>query len=187
MYAWANVFGYSTAIPAGEGDLIKFRIVLLLMTAFMCQVEDALTKGAALISGGGPKSDLKGKGRFFSPTCLASCNNTMKIMCEESFGPIVGVEEVFSDEEAIQKINDSKYGLTSSIFTASKERALKFGEDLPCGTVYMNRCDTVDPLLPWSGQKDSGKGISLSKYGFTRFTRLKAVRFCEVFRIKAVL
>lgn len=157
------------------------------MTAFMCQVEDALTKGAALISGGGPKTDLKGKGRFFSPTCLASCNNTMKIMCEESFGPIVGVEEVFSDEEAIQKINDSKYGLTSSIFTASKERALKFGEDLSCGTVYMNRCDTVDPLLPWSGQKDSGKGISLSKYGFTRFTRLKAVRFCEVFRIKAFL
>nr|CCA25080.1 aldehyde dehydrogenase putative [Albugo laibachii Nc14] len=141
------------------------------------QVDDALANGATLIAGDGPKSDSKGKGRFYSPTCLAECKNTMKIMREESFGPIVGIEKVSSDEEAIHKINDSKYGLTSSIFTVSRERAFQFGEAISCGTVYLNRCDAVDPLLPWSGQKYSGKGISLSKYGFARFTRLKAWNF----------
>ena len=100
----------------------------------------------------------------------------MDIMTEESFGPIVGVERVSSDADAIEKINDSKYGLTASIFSSDREQAMTLGAQINVGTVYMNRCDVLDPYLPWTGNRDSGKGISLSKHGFRGVTKLKSVR-----------
>ncbi|DBA04474.1 TPA: hypothetical protein N0F65_010070 [Lagenidium giganteum] len=140
-------------------------------------VHDAVKKGAQLITGRGILTDAKGKGRFYSPTLLANCDDSMRIMTEESFGPIVGVERVASDEEAVRKINDSNYGLTAAVFTRNRDRAMKVGQKLSAGTVYMNRCDALDPLLPWTGLRDSGKGASLSKHGFRAVTKLKAWNF----------
>jgi acyl-CoA reductase-like NAD-dependent aldehyde dehydrogenase len=138
-------------------------------------VKDAVAKGALQLTGSGIVTDSAGKGRFYSPTLLASCNGSMDIMTEESFGPIVGVERVSSDAEAIQKINDSKYGLTASVFSSDREHAMALGAQISAGTVYMNRCDVLDPYLPWTGTRDSGKGISLSKHGFRGVTKLKSV------------
>ncbi|KAF1795557.1 Aldehyde dehydrogenase, glutamic acid active site [Phytophthora cactorum] len=140
-------------------------------------VKDAVAKGALQLTGNGIVTDAAGKGHFYSPTLLANCNGSMDIMTEESFGPIVGVERVSSDAEAIKKINDSKYGLTASVFTPDREHAMALGSQISAGTVYMNRCDVLDPYLPWTGNRDSGKGISLSKHGFRGVTKLKAWNF----------
>ncbi|KAJ0406159.1 hypothetical protein ATCC90586_001205 [Pythium insidiosum] len=140
-------------------------------------VKDAIAKGAQLLTGSGIVTDSAGNGRFYSPTLLANCNGSMEIMKEESFGPIVGVEKVKSDEEAIGKINCSQYGLTAAVFTSSRERGMRVGSQLSAGTVFMNRCDALDPYLPWTGLRDSGKGASLSKYGFRALTKLKSWNF----------
>ena len=100
---------------------------------------------------------------------------------EESFGPVIGIQKVSSDEEAISLMNDSRYGLTASIWTNvqsnpdSEARFLKFVDALETGTVFLNRCDYLDPALSWVGVKDSGRGVSLSKYGFDQLTRPKSV------------
>jgi acyl-CoA reductase-like NAD-dependent aldehyde dehydrogenase len=140
-------------------------------------VKDAVAKGARALTGqAGITSGPSGKGRFFTPTLVADCNSSMQIMVEEAFGPIVGVEKVSSDEEAVAKMNASKYGLTAAVFTSDKDRALRLGSQLSAGTVFMNRCDALDPYLPWTGLRDTGKGASLSKYGFRALTKLKSVR-----------
>ncbi|KAG5335264.1 hypothetical protein C0989_001647 [Termitomyces sp. Mn162] len=95
----------------------------------------------------------------------------MDVMKEESFGPIVGIMKVFSDEEALALMNDSPYGLTASIWTnaeknpASEKAFLSLADGLETGTVFLNRCDYLDPALAWTGAKDSGRGVSLSKFG----------------------
>ena len=101
----------------------------------------------------------------------------MSVMHEENFGPIMPVMKVDSDSEAVEKVNDSGLGLTSAIFTTSEERAHKFAEVAETGTVYMNRCDYLDPALPWTGYKKSGKGSGLSKYCFYGMTKLKSLNF----------
>ena len=98
-------------------------------------------------------------------------------MQDENFGPILPVMKVAEDEEAIRCINDSAYGLTSIIFTADKDRAERFCASARTGTVFMNRCDYLDPALPWTGVKDSGIGSALSKYGLLGVTRRKAKHF----------
>jgi acyl-CoA reductase-like NAD-dependent aldehyde dehydrogenase len=101
----------------------------------------------------------------------------MKLFRLESFGPILPVMVVDSDEEALAKMNDSRLGLTASVWTRDRDRAARFARELDCGTVYMNRCDYLDPALPWSGWKDSGCGVSLSALGFEGLTRPKSVNF----------
>jgi len=101
-------------------------------------------------------------------------------MTEETFGPVVGIQKVSSDEEALDLMNDSPYGLTASIWTNaenpdSHEAFLKFANQLDTGTVFLNRCDYVDPALSWVGVKDSGRGVSLSKFGYDQLTRPKSV------------
>ncbi|CAH0518008.1 unnamed protein product [Peronospora belbahrii] len=140
-------------------------------------VKDAVAKGAVQVIGSGIVTDAAGKGRFYSPTLLGNCNGSMNTMKEESFGPIVSVECVSSDAEAIEKINDSIYGLTASIFSSDRGHAMALGSQISVGTVYMNRCDVLDPYLPWTGHRDSGKGISLSKHGFRGVTKLKSWNF----------
>jgi len=114
---------------------------------------------------------------FFEPTLVRDGDHRMSLMMEESFGPIVGVAPVESDEEAVTQMNDSRYGLTASIFTNSEERANRLALKIQAGTVFMNRCDFLDPELPWTGVKDSGKGLSLSRHGFRGLTRMKAYHF----------
>ncbi len=140
-------------------------------------VSDARSKGGRVIAGGRPVSDAAGRGRFFEATLVADCNASMELFHRESFGPIVAVMPVSSDDEALEKMNDSSLGLTASVWTKSRDRAARFARDLQCGTVFMNRCDYLDPALPWSGWKDSGRGVSLSALGFEGLTRPKAIHF----------
>ena len=98
----------------------------------------------------------------------------MDIMQEESFGPIVGIMPVQSDADAIELMNDSPYGLTASVWTKDIEKAIEIGNQIETGTFYMNRCDVLDPALPWVGVKDSGKGCTLSTLGIQEMTRPKA-------------
>jgi acyl-CoA reductase-like NAD-dependent aldehyde dehydrogenase len=96
------------------------------------------------------------------------------VMTEESFGPVVGVMPVKGDAEAIAHMNDSRYGLTASIWTADTDRAAEIGAELETGTVFMNRCDYLDPALPWTGCKETGRGAALSHLGYLSLTRPKS-------------
>ncbi|TMA19711.1 MAG: aldehyde dehydrogenase family protein, partial [Deltaproteobacteria bacterium] len=139
------------------------------------QVEEARTKGGRVLCGGKPIHDAAGRGRFFDPCLVADANHSMHgLMVEESFGPIVGVQKVSDDDEAVRSMNDSPYGLTAAIWTRDQERAFRIGAQIETGTFFMNRCDYLDPMLPWTGVKDTGKGMSLSKYGFLPLTRRKS-------------
>ena len=139
-------------------------------------ISDAAERGARILVGG-QSHTVDGAGRYFEPTLVADADHSMHIMTEETFGPILAVAPVTSDAEAIEKMNDSVYGLTASIWTGDLERARRMAPQLRTGTVFLNRCDYLDPLLPWSGTKDSGCGVSLSHHGFTPLTRLKSIHF----------
>jgi acyl-CoA reductase-like NAD-dependent aldehyde dehydrogenase len=139
-------------------------------------VEDARAKGARVVAGG-KRASVDGRGRFFEATLIADGTHTMKLFKAESFGPILPVMPVASDEDAIERMNDSSLGLTASVWTKDRDRAARFARAVECGTVFMNRCDYLDPQLPWSGWKDSGRGVSLSTLGFEGLTRPKAVHF----------
>jgi len=139
-------------------------------------VEDAQRKGARLVAGG-KRAQVDGKGRFFEATLITDLDHSMKLMKQESFGPILPISPVDSDEEAVAKMNDSELGLTASVWTKDRERAARLAAQLETGTVYMNRCDSVDPALPWVGVKNSGRGHSLSAFGFDSLTRPKSIHF----------
>ena len=139
-------------------------------------VKDATSKGARLIAGG-KRASVDGKGRFFEATLIAGGNHEMALFRRESFGPIVAVMPVASDEEALRLMNDSSLGLTASVWTRDRDRAARMAKELEYGTVLMNRCDALDPALPWSGVKDSGVGVTLSALGFDHLTRPKAIHF----------
>ncbi len=139
------------------------------------QVKDALDNGAEILMGGTKK--VIERGTFFEPTILTNVDHSMKIMKEENFGPLLPVMKVQNVDEAIKNINDSDYGLTCAIFTNDVSVAQRIGNEAETGTVFMNRCDYLDPALPWTGVKNSGVGSSLSKYGFHSVTRLKSIHF----------
>ncbi len=111
---------------------------------------------------------------------LTGVNHQMSVMREESFGPIVGIMKVRNDEEAIALMNDSPYGLTASIWTRDMEHAVAIGDRVETGTVFMNRCDYLDPALVWTGVKDTGKGAALSQIGYDNLTRPKSYHLREV-------
>jgi len=103
--------------------------------------------------------------------------NELTIIQEENFGPLLPVMKVADDAEAIGHLNDSDFGLTAVICTSDRERAEAFAGAVEAGTIFMNRCDCLDPALPWTGVKSSGKGSSLSRYGLLAMTRPKAIHF----------
>lgn len=140
------------------------------------QVRQALDRGARALTGG-RATQVDGKGRFFEPTLLVDVTPDLDVMRIETFGPVLPIVPVDSEEEAIRLINDSDLGLTAAIYTKDRERAARMAEQLEVGTVYMNQCDTLDPALPWTGQKNSGKGASLSSLGFLHLTRPKSINF----------
>lgn len=135
------------------------------------QVEQAIKLGAKLELGGLIK---EGKGYYFEPTVLTHVNHAMLVMTEESFGPIIGIQKVENNIEAIQLMKDTEYGLTSSIFTADKEEFEWMGSQMNSGTVYWNCCDRVSANTPWSGRKHSGFGSTLSEEGVKAFVQSKA-------------
>lgn len=111
---------------------------------------------------------------YMAPQVLINVDHSMAVMQEESFAPVVGIMPVKNDEEAIQLMNDSQYGLTASIWSADVERALEIGNQLETGTCYLNRCDYLDPALAWTGVKNSGRGSTLSRLGYEALTRPKS-------------
>lgn len=140
------------------------------------QIDRAVAAGAKVLLGG-KRTQVDGRGRFFEPTLLVNVDQRMDVMQIETFGPVLPIVPVDSDEEAVALANDSDLGLTASIWTRDRERAERLAKQLEVGTVYMNQCDTLDPALPWTGVKDSGKGSTLSALGFLHLTRPKALNF----------
>jgi acyl-CoA reductase-like NAD-dependent aldehyde dehydrogenase len=135
------------------------------------QVNDAINKGALLCTGGKP---LDRPGNFFSPAVLTQVDHSMSIMVEESFGPVIGIQKVNNDAEALALMKDTSYGLTSAVFSSNRERAENLLKDLDTGTCYWNCCDMVNPDLPWSGRKNSGLGSTLSHIGIRAFVQPKS-------------
>ena len=135
------------------------------------QVSDALQKGATIVTGG---NRINGKGYFFEPTVLTNVNHEMSVMKDESFGPIIGIMKVKNDEEAIQLMQDTEYGLTAAVYSSDKLRAEKILQQINTGSGYWNCCDRVSAALPWSGRKHSGFGVTLSHAGLRAFVKPKA-------------
>jgi acyl-CoA reductase-like NAD-dependent aldehyde dehydrogenase len=135
------------------------------------QVKDAVHKGATIATGG---NRIRRKGYFFEPAVLINVDHSMRVMKEESFGPVIGIMKVKDDEAAIQLMKDTEYGLTASVYSSSKERAEKILRQIDAGTGYWNCCDRVSAALPWSGRKHSGFGTTLSHAGLRAFVKPKA-------------
>ena len=135
------------------------------------QVDDAVIMGARVMCGGKVPSH---KGYYFEPTVLVNVDHTMKVMKEESFGPVVGIQKVKDDAEAIQLMLDTDYGLTAAVFSKSFDRAEQVMQQMNTGSVYWNCCDRVSAALPWSGRKHSGFGATLSYQGIRAFVQPKA-------------
>ena len=137
------------------------------------QVDLALKAGAKpLLEDSGKSIHLEGQ--YLRPEIYCHVNHEMDLMKEETFGPVVGVMKVSSDEEALHLMNDSQYGLTASLWGKDKERIIRLGKKIETGTVMMNRCDYVDPALAWTGVKDTGIGFALSELSINVFTRPKS-------------
>ncbi len=138
------------------------------------QVRDAVQKGAIVVTGGNAPPD---PGFYFEPTVLIDVDHSMSVMTEETFGPIIGIMPVDTEDEAIDLMNDSPYGLTGSIWTEDMAKGERLADRVEAGTVYVNRCDFLDPELPWVGIKNSGHGCTLSHLGFLHLTRPKSFHF----------
>lgn len=140
-------------------------------------IKDAVAKGAkALIDTSLFPAD-KEETPYLAPQVLVNVDHSMKVMVEETFGPVVGIMKVKSDEEAIRWMNDSEYGLTAAVWTKDIEACERIANRIETGTVFMNRCDYVDPGLAWTGVKNTGFGCTLSSYGLLQLTRPKSFHF----------
>jgi len=117
---------------------------------------------------------------YLPPQVLTNVTHEMRIMTEETFAPVVGIMKVDGDDHALSLINDSDFGLTASLWSQDQEACLMLGDKIETGTVYMNRCDYLDPALAWVGLKDSGRGCSLSKLAYSQLTRPKSFHFKKV-------
>jgi acyl-CoA reductase-like NAD-dependent aldehyde dehydrogenase len=135
------------------------------------QVSEALADGAVAHIDTSPADD---GGAYVTPQILTNVTHDMRVMRDESFGPVVGIMAVKDDEEAIALMNDCQFGLTASIWTADAAKAEQIGDRIETGTVFMNRCDYLDPALCWTGCKDTGRGAGLSILGIQALTRPKS-------------
>src|SRR6202012_892962 len=135
------------------------------------QIEDAVNKGARLLSGG---RRVDRPGYFIEPAVLVDVDHRMKLMTEESFGPVVGIQKVKDDAEAAELMGDTEYGLTAAVYSTDYDRAAAVLGKLNGGTGDWNCCDRVSAALPWSGRKHSGLGMTLSYQGIRAFVQPKA-------------
>ena len=166
-----EVEGFKIGDPAAETTYIGPITRAPQVDVLERQVADAVSKGAKAVVGG---ARIQQPGNWFSPAVLTDVDHSMELMREESFGPIIGIQKVASDDEAVQLMNDTEYGLTAGVYTNDEQRAKSILAQLRAGSVYWNCCDRVSPRLPWSGVGHSGVGLTLSTYGIEAFTRPKA-------------
>jgi acyl-CoA reductase-like NAD-dependent aldehyde dehydrogenase len=166
-----EVKGFKAGDPMSEDTYIGAITRAQQLDVLDAQMADAKAKGAVLHMGG---HRLPGPGNWYAPTVFSDVDHRMELMKEESFGPVIGIQKVSGDEEAVRLMNDTRYGLTASVYTPDGERARALLARVNAGTLYWNCCDRVSPRLPWSGFGDSGVGLTLSSYGIQAFTRPRA-------------
>ena len=166
-----EVSGYKIGLPTEAGVYIGPLSRKNQLDVLEEQIADAKLKGAKILLGG---KRMNRKGYYFEPTVLTEVTNEMKIMRDESFGPVIGIMKVTDDLEAIRLMADTNYGLTASVYSKSYERAQSILSQLNTGSAYWNCCDRVSATLPWSGRNDSGIGATLSHAGIRAFTHPKA-------------
>lgn len=167
-----EVKSWKIGLPTEEGVYIGALTREAQIEVLENQVADALAKGAKLLIGG---KRIAQPGNYFEPTVLVNVTNDMLVMQEESFGPIIGIMKVGNDDEAINLMNDTKYGLTAAVYSNSEKRAAQILSQINSGSGYWNCCDRVSAALPWSGRKQSGIGATLSHAGIRAFTQPKAM------------
>jgi acyl-CoA reductase-like NAD-dependent aldehyde dehydrogenase len=144
------------------------------------QIDDAVAAGAkALVDPALFSADEKNT-PYLAPQVLVNVDHSMRIMTEETFGPVIGIMSVSSDDEAIKLMNDSEFGLTAAVFTQDEAVAIHIGDQIETGTWFMNRCDYLDPALAWTGVKNSGRGCTLSSVGFEHMTRPKSYHLKQI-------
>jgi len=138
------------------------------------QIDEAVAAGAkTLVDADNYAANQTGT-PYLAPQVLVDVDHTMRIMSEETFGPVIAIMPVSGDQEAIKLMNDSEFGLTAAVFTQDKNAAIEIGNQIETGTWFMNRCDYLDPALAWTGVKNSGRGCTLSSVGFEHMTRPKS-------------
>lgn len=167
----ATVQGFKIGDPMDPATYIGAITRTPQLAVLEAQVADAKAKGARLLVGG---HRLPGPGNWFAPTVFTNVSHQMELMREESFGPIIGIQKVRGDDEAVNLMNDTRYGLTAGVYSKDEARARELLARVNAGSVYWNCCDRVSPRLPWSGHGDSGLGLTLSTHGIQTFTRPKA-------------
>jgi acyl-CoA reductase-like NAD-dependent aldehyde dehydrogenase len=167
----ATVAGFKVGDPADDGTYIGAITRAPQLSVLEGQIADAVAKGGRIRIGG---KRLAGPGNGFEPTVVTEASHDMLLMREESFGPVIGIQKVKGDDEAVALMNDTRYGLTAGVYTRDQARAERLLGRVNAGSVYWNCCDRVSPRLPWSGHGDSGVGVTLSTYGIQTFTRPKA-------------
>jgi acyl-CoA reductase-like NAD-dependent aldehyde dehydrogenase len=172
-----EVRGFTVSEPTDEAAYIGPLTRAPQLDVLDRQVADAQARGAKLLVGG---HRLPGPGNWFEPTVFSGADHTMELMRAESFGPIIGIQQVAADAEAVQLMNDTEYGLTAGVYTKDEARARRILAQVHAGSVYWNCCDRVSPRLPWSGVGHSGVGLTLSTYGIETFTRPKAWHLKQV-------
>ena len=165
----ATVDSFKAGDPMDEATYIGAITRPAQLDVLDAQVKDAKAKGATLLCGGHRLPN-----QAYAPTVLIDVNHTMALMREESFGPVIGIQKVTSDDEAVALMNDTHYGLTAGVYTKDEAAASALLARVDAGSVYWNCCDRVSPRLPWSGVGDSGIGLTLSTHGIQTFTRPKA-------------
>lgn len=172
--------GYKLGVPSEKNTNIGPVVSKRAQEAIAAHIKDALDKGAkdstpANKTFENPPSD----GNYISPKLLTNVSHKMDIMTEETFGPVIPVMKVTNDEEAVRLMNDSQFGLTASIWTADQAAGHALADEVEAGTVFVNRADYPAPDLAWTGWKNSGKGQTLSRFGFDQFVRLKSYHIKE--------
>jgi acyl-CoA reductase-like NAD-dependent aldehyde dehydrogenase len=177
----ATVRGYRLGDPREPDTTLGPVVRASSAKSIVAQVEAAVRAGARpLIDAAGfPAASERGL-PYLAPQVLVDVTHDMEIMTEETFGPAVGIMRVNDDAEAVRLMNDSRYGLTASVWTADLDAAKRIGDRLETGTVFANRADYLDPELAWVGVKDSGRGCTLSRIGYEQLTRAKSYHLRKV-------
>lgn len=175
--AVAIVKGYKLGNPLDPETTIGPMANVRFAEEVRAQISEALADGATAHIDTFAEDD---GGAYLSPQILTNVSHDMRVMRDESFGPVVGIMPVQDDDEAVALMNDSQFGLTASLWTRDLDRAASVGDRIETGTVFMNRADYLDPGLCWTGCKDTGRGGGLSVIGYHNLTRPKSYHLKKV-------